>query len=124
MAISDLAIIKRSLTARMFSTVTTVITVAVAVALMLTLLSMRDSSKAAFERGTGNMHMLISAESSPLVSVLNGVFYADPPANPITLEKLNELRNTFSPVFSYFIPTQQGDSYRGMPVLATTEEFF
>lgn len=124
MAIGDLTIIKRSLSARMFSTVTTIITVAVAVTLMLTLLSMRDSSKAAFERGTGNMHMLISRDSSPLVSVLNGVFYADPPARSIDAAKLGELRNAYQAAFSYFIPTQQGDSYRGMPVLATTEEFF
>ncbi|MEM9661427.1 MAG: ABC transporter permease [Planctomycetota bacterium] len=124
MAISDLTIIRRSLSARLFSTVTTVITVAVAVALMLTLLSMRDSGKAAFERGTGNMHLLISRDSSSLVSVLNGVFYADPPARSIDAAKLGELRNTYQPAFSYFIPTQQGDSYRGMPVLATTEEFF
>ena len=124
MAVSDLTIIRRSLTARLFSTITTVITVAVAVTLMLTLLSMRDSGKAAFERGTGNMHLLISRDSSPLVSVLNGVFYADPPARPIDAAKLAELRNTYESAFSFFIPTQQGDSYRGMPVLATTEEFF
>ncbi len=124
MSVSDLTIIKRSLTARMFSTVTTVVTVAVAVALMLTLLSMRDSGRAAFERGTGNMHLLISRDSSPLVSVLNGVFYADPPARSIDAAKLGELRRSYAPAFSYFIPTQQGDSYRGMPVLATTEDFF
>ncbi len=124
MSVSDLTIIRRSLSSRMFSTVTTVITVAVAVTLMLTLLSMRDSGRAAFERGTGNMHLLISRDSSPLVSVLNGVFYADPPARPIDAAKLAQLRNDYEAAFSFFVPTQQGDSYRGMPVLATTEEFF
>ncbi|MEO1582978.1 MAG: ABC transporter permease [Planctomycetota bacterium] len=117
-------IIKRSLSARLFSTITTVVTVAVAVTLMLTLLSMRDSGRSAFERGTGNMHLLISRDSSPLVSVLNGVFYADPPARPIDAAKLGELQSDYASAFSFFVPTQQGDSYRGLPVLATTREFF
>ncbi|XOV75243.1 MAG: hypothetical protein ACFHWZ_17730 [Phycisphaerales bacterium] len=60
MALTDFAIIRRSMFGRMFSTVTTVLTVAVAVALMLTLLSLRDSGRQAFERGTGNMDFLIS----------------------------------------------------------------
>ncbi|MEM1071243.1 MAG: ABC transporter permease [Planctomycetota bacterium] len=122
MALSDTTIIRRSMSSRMFSTVTTVLTVAVAVALMLTLLSMRDSGRRAFERGTGNMHLLISGDASPLVSVLNGIFYADPPARPIDEAKFNELRNAFPA--SFLIPTQQGDSYLGLPVLATAPEFF
>ena len=80
MAMTDWTIIRRSMSARRFSTVTTIVTVAVAVGLMLTLLAMRDSGRKAFDRGTGNMHALISADSSPLVSVLNCIFYADPPA--------------------------------------------
>ncbi|MGP1272803.1 MAG: ABC transporter permease [Phycisphaerales bacterium] len=121
MAMTDLTIIRRSMFGRLFSTVTTAITVAVAVALMLTLLSMRDSGRQAFERGTGNMHLLISRDSSPLVSVLNGVFYADPPARPIDRTKFDELSRLPA---SFMIPVQQGDSYLGMPVLATTQEFF
>lgn len=121
MAMTDLTIIRRSMFGRLFSTVTTAVTVAVAVALMLTLLSMRDSGRQAFERGTGNMHLLISRDSSPLVSVLNGVFYADPPARPIDRTKFEELSRLPA---SFLVPVQQGDSYMGMPVLATTPEFF
>ncbi len=122
MAMTDWTIIRRSMSSRLFSTVTTVITVAVAVGLMLTLLAMRDSGRKAFERGTGNMHALVSTDSSPLVSVLNGVFYADPPARPISWAKYNQLINQYP--FEFAIPTQQGDSYLGFPVLATTPEFF
>jgi putative ABC transport system permease protein len=118
---TDLTIIRRSMSARLFSTVTTAATVAVAVALMLTLLSMRDSGRRAFERGTGNMHLLISRDSSPLVSVLNAIFYADPPARPIDQAKFTQLRAL---PHSFLIPTQQGDSYLGRPVMATTPEFF
>ena len=122
MAMTDWTIIRRSMTSRLFSTVTTVITVAIAVGLMLTLLSMRDSGRRAFERGSGNMHMLISNDSSPLVSVLNGIFYANAPARAITPARFAEIANSFPA--EYAIPTQPGDRYMGLPVLATTREFF
>ncbi|MBL8744815.1 MAG: ABC transporter permease [Phycisphaerae bacterium] len=122
MALTDFTIIRRSMTARLFSTVTTVITVAVAVALMLVLLSMRDAGERAFERGSGNMHLLISRDSSPMVSVLNGVFYANAPARPIRWDEYERL--TASLPLEFAVPVQLGDSYRGMPVLATTTEFF
>ena len=73
MAMNDFTIIRRSLTARLFSTVITVVMVAVAVGLILVLLSMRDSSRQAFARGAGNMHMLVTRDASPLVSVLNAL---------------------------------------------------
>ena len=122
MALTDLTIIHRSMTARLFSTVTTVITVAVAVGLMLTLLSMRDSGERAFERGSGNMHLLVSRDSSPMVSVLNGVFYANAPARPIAWAEYQRLTEQLP--LEYAVPIQLGDSYRGLPVLATTPEFF
>lgn len=122
MPMTDWTIIRRSMSSRLFSTVTTVVTVALAVGLMLTLLSMRDSGRKAFERGSGNMHLLISADSSPLVSVLNGIFYADAPARPITPPKLAQLTASFP--HEYAVPTQLGDQYMGLPVMATTREFF
>ena len=122
MAISDFTIIRRSLTSRWFSTVTTALTVGVAVALLVTLLSLRDAGRQSFSRGSGNMHMLISRDSSPLEAVLNAVFYASAPRNAIEWSKYERLVAT-NP-FEFAVPTAVGDSYRGMPVVATTPEFF
>lgn len=122
MAMTDFTIIRRSMTARLFSTVTTIITVAVAVGLMLVLLSMRDSGKKAFERGGGNMHMLVSADTDPMGAILNGVFYSRPPRNYLPWARYQQIADGFP--LDYAIPTQQGDSYRGYPVLGTSEEFF
>lgn len=123
MALSDWTIIRRSLSSRLFSTVTTSITVAVAVGLLLVLLMMRESGKKAFSRGSGDMHLLISADASPLVSILNGVFYANPPRRPIMWSKFEQLQK-LAP-WDYLIPAQQGDSYKGsIPVMATAPEFF
>ena len=119
---NDWTIIRRSMLGRLFSTVTTVVTVAVAVALMLVLLMMRDSGRRAFDRGSGNMHLLVSAETSAMESVLNSIYYAKPPRRAIPWAKYREIAGRFPLEFA--IPTQIGDSYRGQPVLATTPEFF
>ncbi len=125
---TDWTIIRRSMTSRMFSTVTTVITVAVAVALMLVLLSMRDAGEKAFSRGGGNMHYLLSADSDPMASVLNAVFYARTPQRKIPWASFQKLVSEYQErkgiPLEYAIPIQQGDSFHGYPVLATTEEFF
>lgn len=122
MAMTDLTIITRSMTARLFSTLTTILTVAVAVGLMLLLLSLRKAGEEAFSRGSGNMHLLVSRESSALVSVLNGIFYANAPQRPIDWAKYEQITSSYP--LNWAIPTQLGDSYRGHPVMATTREFF
>src|SRR4051812_22695813 len=110
MAMTDWTIIRRSLRARLFSTVTTVVTVAVAVALMLVLLSMRDAGRRAFERGGGNMNLLLSAEADPMSAVMNGVFYARPPRQFIYWKRYEELAEKYPLEFA--VPVQQGDSFK------------
>ncbi len=128
MAISDMTIVTRSLTARRFSTFTTVLMVAVAVALLLTLLALRDAGRRAFERGPGTMHLLVSADTGPLPSVLNAIFYAKAPSRPITWARYEKLVGQDATgrrlPLEYAIPTVQGDSYKGWPTMATTRDFF
>jgi putative ABC transport system permease protein len=130
MALSDLTIVTRSLWARRFSTITTALTVAVAVALMLVLTTMRDAGQRAFERGTGNMHVLVSNDSSPLVSVLNAIFYANAPQRAMTMAQYDRLfpkDDDGAPRdrrVEFALPVQQGDSFRGFPTMATTPDFF
>jgi len=119
---SDLTIVFRSLAVRRFSTAVVVALVAISAGLLLAILSLRTAGERAFERGTGNAHLLVSRDGSPLVSVLNGLFYANPPKAPIEAAKLKELRESFP--WAMFVPTAIGDSYRNFPVIATTPEFF
>ena len=92
MAMTDFNIVTRSLTGRWFATATTVLTVGVAVGLLLVLTSMRNAGEQAFARGTGNMHLLVSADSSPLNSVLNTVFYAGAPGRKLPYARYESLR--------------------------------
>lgn len=122
MAITDAAIIRRSLTSRTFSSVVTALSVAVGVALMLTMLATQNAANSAFRRGTGNCELLISRDASPLVSVLNAMFYAGAPARPIAFAEYTSLVERYP--FAFALPTQQGDSFKGRPVMATVPEFF
>ena len=120
--LTDGQIVMRSLRARPLSTWITIGMVATSVALLLVLLGMRTAARGAFDRGSGNVHLLVSADPSPLVAVLNGIFYANAPSKPIAWAKFQQIRNGFP--YQWAIPTQQGDSYRGFPTMATGTDFF
>jgi putative ABC transport system permease protein len=120
--LTDGQIVMRSLRARPLSTWITIGMVATSVALLLVLLGMRTAARGAFDRGSGNVHLLVSADPSPLVAVLNGIFYANAPSKPIAWAKFQQIRNGFP--YQWAIPTQQGDSYRGFPTMATSTDFF
>jgi putative ABC transport system permease protein len=64
----------------------------------------------------------VSAEPGPLVSVLNGLFHAGAPANPIPWARFEALRASYP--WAWAVPLQQGDNYRGYPAIATTPAFF
>ncbi len=122
MALTDMSIVAKSLKHRLFSTVTTALMVAVAVALLLTLLGLRESAAKAFARGTGNMHILVCADDSPLAGVLNSVFYARSPRRAITYQLYSKLSEDGRLAWS--IPVQHGDNFKGFPTIATTPEIF
>lgn len=122
MAMTDFNIVTRSLTGRWFATATTILTVGVAVGLLLVLASMRNAGEQAFARGTGNMHLLVSADSSPLNSVLNTVFYAGAPGRKLPYARYETLRA--DPRVDWALPVVQGDNYKGFPTVATIPEYF
>ena len=118
---TDLRLVLRSLGSRPTSTVVTMLLIAIAVALLLSMRSLREAGRRSFTRGVGNAHLIVSAEASPLVTVLNGLFYANPPRAPIPQAKVSEIVDGFP--WAMAIPTQLGDSFLGHPVVATTPDF-
>lgn len=118
---TDLRLVLRSLFGRPTSTIVTGLLIAIAVALLLSMRSLREAGRDSFTRGVGNAHLIVSAESSPLVTVLNGLFYANPPRAPISQAKVSEIVEGFP--WAMAIPAQLGDSFLGHPVVATTPAF-
>ena len=125
MAMTDLTIVTRSLSSRRLSTAVTALMVAVAVMLMLVLFALHDGARNHFKRGTGNIELLVTAEPSPFISVLNSFFYTSAPAAAMDLASVERFRQgDLSRFFRVAIPIQLGDSYRGYPVVATNTEYF
>lgn len=122
MSMSDWNIVTRSMRSRFFSSVVTIMSVAIAVGLVTLLVSMRNAGENSFKRGTGNVQMLISKEPGPLPSVLNSMFYAAAPGNPISWAQYLELKRSYP--FAWTVPTQLGDSYQDAPVMGTDMAFF
>ena len=60
--LTDWQIVMRSLRARPLSTWITIGMVATSVALLLVLFGMRTAARGAFDRGSGNIHLLVSAD--------------------------------------------------------------
>jgi len=122
MSMSDWNIVTQSMRSRLFSSAVTILSVSIAVGLVTLLISMRNAGENSFKRGTGNVQMLISKEPGPLPSVLNSMFYAEAPGNPITWGQYLELTRSYP--FAWAVPTQLGDSYKDAPVMSTDESFF
>ncbi|MBL0871662.1 MAG: ABC transporter permease [Phycisphaerales bacterium] len=140
MSMSDMTIVTRSLRVRLLSTVITVLSVACAAGLLIVLLSLRHQGQSAFSRGTGNAHVLVSAEPSGLVSVLNTMFYAQAPKAALDWKQIKALgldEQTRAKKdgsgeevvpsdrrLAFSVPVQMGDSFRGFKSVATTGRFF
>ncbi|MCP3860695.1 MAG: ABC transporter permease [Phycisphaeraceae bacterium] len=118
---TDLRLVLKSLSARSTSTVVTCLLIAIAVALLISMRSLREAGRRSFTRGVGNAHLVVSGDSSPLVAVLNGIFYANPPRAPLPESKVTEIASSMP--WAWTIPTQLGDSFRGVPVLGTPPAF-
>lgn len=119
---TDLSIILKSLRARSFSTVITVLLLAVPAAILLVLLATRAGARSAFERGAGNMHLVVSGNTSPVAAVLENIFYAGMPQSVVAFEKWSAFQR--DPRVAFAIPVLQGDNVGGFPTVATTRQMF
>lgn len=123
-SLNDWTIVRRSLAGRGLSTTLTVVSVGVAVALMLVLLGSGRSADEVFRRGSGNMHMLVSGDASPMTGIMNNVYYANAPRAAFPLRQFDQFWQTQRLPVAWRVPTALGDSYRGLRVLATEPNFF
>jgi putative ABC transport system permease protein len=120
--ITDFTLIGRSLRVRLFSTVMAALIVALAVCLLLVRVTLHHAGRAASNRGSGNMQLLVSADVTPRAAVLNGVFHANPPSRVLKWPACQELLKKYPVEFA--IPIQQLDGYQGFPIVATQPQFF
>jgi putative ABC transport system permease protein len=112
----------KSLRGRFVTTVLTVCSVALGVALVLSTFLLTRGIRDGFIQGTTDFSLLVGAKGSPTQLVLNAIFRTDvpPPNIPYTIY---EQLHTDTRV-DVAVPMMLGDAYEGFRYVATTPTYF
>lgn len=112
----------RSLMARKFTALLTIISIATAVFLFSAVENIRKSAEASFQRTIDDTDLIVGARSSAINLTLYTVFQIGDPTNNITWRSYEEIRNRSD--VEWTVPISLGDSHRGFRVVGTSPEYF
>ena len=115
-------IIKKSLLQHKLSTAITILSVALAVALVMSVFSIRDQAESAFTGGPVGFDAVLGAKGSQLQLVLNTVFHLETSPGNIPWEEYNELKSNSSVELA--VPYAVGDNYEGYRIVGTSPKLF
>ncbi|HOZ49469.1 MAG TPA: ABC transporter permease [Candidatus Hydrogenedentes bacterium] len=107
---------------RKLPTVLTVASVALAVALISSVLTLRDETRKRFEEEGSTFDIVVGAKGSPMQLVLSTVYYMDTPTGNILFSEYERLRQHEEVVAAF--PICLGDTYRGNRIVGTVRELF
>ncbi len=108
---------------RKLTTCLTILSVALAVGLISSVLTLREETRKRFEEEGQAFDIVVGAKGSPLQLVLSSVYFMDTPTGNIPIEEYEAIRNDTEYVRAAF-PIGMGDSYRGFRLVGTTEDLF
>lgn len=106
---------------RKLTTILTMLSVALGVALITAVLTLRDETRKRFEEEGQTFDIVVGAKGSALQLVLCAVYFMDRPPGNIGPDVYEELRKE-SLVHAAF-PIGIGDSYEGYPIVGTTSAY-
>jgi len=112
----------RYLMARRLVTALTLAGVALGVALVCGVLTLRRESESAFEREAALFDLVVGGKGSPLQLVLSCVYHLDAPSGNIPYAEYERLRR--DPRVRWAAPVGLGDNYRGHRIVGTEAVFF
>lgn len=118
----------RNMRIRMFSSVMTMLAITLGTSLVAALWLLIAAADKHYKTSSLGFRAVVGPkESAPLPLVLSTVLNIGSPEGSVTLKAYRELRN--GPLgrkvgLSYAIPQARGDSYRGHPLIGTTDEMF
>jgi putative ABC transport system permease protein len=108
---------------RTVPTLLTILSVALAVALISSVLTLREETRKRFEEEGQAFDLVVGAKGSPLQLVLSSVYFMDQPTGNIPLSEYERLKNDSEYVEAAF-PIAMGDSYGGFRIVGTTPDLF
>lgn len=112
----------KSLKNRMFTTCLTVLSIALSVALLLSVERTKRSSEEGFNSSVSQVDLIVGARSSPLNLLLYSVFNIGNATNNISAETYEEFKK--HPAVEWTIPYSLGDGHRGYRVVGTDANFY
>src|SRR4051812_16330161 len=112
----------RSLYNRKYTAGLTILSIALAVALLLGVERIRHESRASFAATINGTDLVVGARTSPVHLLLSAVFHIGNVTNNISWESYRAFAQRAE--VTWTIPLALGDSYRGYRVLGTTTDYF
>lgn len=117
-----LTLAMKSLRNRLFSTGLTVFSIALSVALLLSVERTRRAAEDGFTQAVSQVDLLVGARTGPINLILYSVFNMGSASNNISWQTYQEIRK--NPAVEWTIPYSLGDGHRGFRVVATDENFY
>ncbi|MCI4663562.1 MAG: ABC transporter permease [Neomegalonema sp.] len=112
----------QSLSARRAVVLMTALSIAVSVALLLTVEKMRSSARASFDATIKGTDLIVGARAGDVQLLLYTVFRIGSPTRNITWASYKEIAGHRS--VKWIAPLSLGDSHKGFRVLGTTDAYF
>ncbi len=112
----------KSLVARRFGALLTVVCIALGSAILLSVERLRADARDSFTRSISGTDLIVGPRSGALELLLGTVFHTGTPGRGIDYAAVERLRKL--PAVAWVVPLAFGDNYRGYPVLGTTAAYF
>ena len=115
----------KSIQHRSLASSLTALSMALGVALVVTVLVINGVVGKSFQQGAQGYDLIVGAKGSKLQLVLSSVFYNQDPVGLIPYDYYTLLSSSrYSAEVKTAIPIARGDNYQSAPVVATTPEYF
>ncbi len=112
----------RSLKHRKISSLITILSIALASGLVLSVLAIQSQSRQAFAAGSVQFDAVLGARGSQLQLVLNSLFHLETSPGNIPWSLYKAIQN--NPQVALAVPMAVGDNYRNFRIVGTTLQFF
>ena len=112
----------KSLGNRRFTTVLTVVSIALSVTLLLGVERIRREARTSFSNTVSGTDLIVGARSGSVQLLLYSVFRIGNPTNNISWESYQEIAS--NPNIEWTIPISLGDSHHGYRVMGTNPDYF
>ncbi len=119
---SMLSLAWKSLQNRRFTTLLTVLTIAISISLLLAVERIKTQTKQSFTNTISNTDLIVGARSGQVNLLLYAVFRIGNPTNNISWKSYREWAD--NPKVKWSVPLSLGDSHRGFRVLGTNRDYF